>query len=85
MPGRYIVIGALWLAAAAAIGQDAGEVRKSVAAVRVATPPVLDGKLDDAAWREAASRDDFHVVVSSEFGVPGERSRVYVAFDDDNL
>jgi hypothetical protein len=85
MPGRYIVIGALWLAAAAAMGQDGAEVRKSVAAVRVATPPVLDGKLDDPAWREAASRDDFHVVVSSEFGVPGERSRVYVAFDDDNL
>ena len=85
MPARFIVIAALCLAAGAASGQDAASSRKSVAAVRVATPPVLDGVLDDAAWQQAGSVDDLHVVVSDEFGVPGERSRVYVAFDDDNL
>ena len=33
----------------------------------------------------AAVVEDLHVVVSDEFGTPGERSRIYVAFDDDNL
>ena len=85
MPARFIVSAALCLVSAAAGGEDAAPGRKSVAAVRVTTPPVLDGVLNDAAWQQAASVDDFHVVVSNEFGVPGERSRVYVAFDDDNL
>jgi hypothetical protein len=51
----------------------------------VETPPILDGVLDDPAWQEAASVEDFHIVVSDEFGKPGERSRVYLAFDADNL
>ena len=85
MPARFFVTAALCLVSVAAAGEDASPERKSVAAVRVATPPVLDGSLDDAAWQQAASVEDFHVVVSNEFGIPGERSRVYVAFDDDNL
>ncbi len=85
MPARSIVTAALCLAAAAAAAGDTGPPRKSVAAVRVAAPPVLDGVLDDAAWAEAAFVEDLHVVVSDEFGTPGERSRIHVAFDDDNL
>jgi RNA polymerase sigma factor (sigma-70 family) len=75
----------LCLAAVAAAAQDAGPLRKSVGAVRIEVPPVLDGELDDPAWQEAAVVEDLHVVVSNEFGRPGERSRIYVAFDDDNL
>jgi Domain of unknown function (DUF5916)/Carbohydrate family 9 binding domain-like len=85
MPARPFVTAVLCLAAAAAGAQDAEAPRKSVGAVRVAAPPVLDGVLDDAAWEQAARVDDLHIVVSDEFGTPGERSRVYVAFDDDNL
>jgi hypothetical protein len=85
MPARSVVFAALCLLTAAAAGQERPPARKSVAAPRVGTPPVLDGVLDDAAWRQAATIEDLHVVVSNEFGVPGERSRVYVAFDDDNL
>ncbi|MBM4219348.1 MAG: carbohydrate binding family 9 domain-containing protein, partial [Gammaproteobacteria bacterium] len=72
-------------AAAAATAAADAPGRKVVAARRAATPPVLDGRLDDAVWREAAFVEDLHIVVSNEFGTPGERSRVYVAFDDDNL
>jgi hypothetical protein len=79
------VLAALCLAAAAAAAQDAEPARKSVAAARVDAPPVLDGVLDDPAWQKAAVVEDLHVVVSEEFGTPGERSRIYVAFDDDNL
>ena len=76
---------ALCLAAAAANAQVTEPPRKSVGAVRVEVPPVLDGVLDDPAWETAAVVEDLHIVVSDEFGTPGERSRIYVAFDDDNL
>jgi len=79
------VIVVLCLATAAADAEVAESPRKSVHAVRVDAPPVLDGVLDDSAWQEAAFVEDFHIVVSNEFGTPGERSRVYVAFDADNL
>ena len=59
--------------------------RKSVAAVRTEQPPILDGRLDDSVWQGAPFVEDLHVVVSNEFGEPGERSRVYVAFDENNL
>jgi len=73
----------LCLAAVPAAGDEPS--RKSVAAYRTAEPPVLDGRLDDAVWQEASYVEDLHVVVSNEFGVPGQRSRIYVAFDDENL
>ena len=82
---RSLVTAALCLAAAAAAGEVAEPPRKSVRAVRVDAPPVLDGVLDDSAWQEAAFVEDLHIVVSNEFGTPGERSRVYVAYDADNL
>ena len=85
MTARYFVTAALCLAAAASGAQDAGLARKTVGAVRVEAPPVLDGVLDDPAWENAAIVEDLHIVVSDEFGTPGERSRLYVAFDDDNL
>jgi hypothetical protein len=85
MPARLFVTAALCLVAATAGAQDAASPRKSVGAVRVATAPVLDGVLDDPAWEKAAFVEDLHIVVSDEFGKPRERSRIHVAFDDDNL
>jgi len=82
---RSLVTAALCIAAAAAAAEVAEPPRKSVRAVRVDAPPVLDGVLDDSAWQEADFVEDFHIVVSNEFGTPGERSRVYIAFDADNL
>jgi len=42
--------------------------RKSVDAFRTESPPVLDGRLDDAVWQEAPFVEDFHIVVSDEHG-----------------
>lgn len=83
MGGRAVTMAMLCLAAVPAAAEE--PPRKSVAAHRAASPPVLDGRLDDALWGEAAFVEDMHIVVSDEYGTPGERSRVYVAFDDDNL
>ncbi len=73
----------LCLAAAPATADD--PPRKSVAAHRAQEPPVLDGRLDDLVWQQASFVEDLHIVVSDEYGAPAERSRIYVAFDDDNL
>ena len=73
----------LCLAAAPATADD--PPRKSMAAHRAQEPPVLDGRLDDPVWQQASFVEDLHIVVSDEYGAPAERSRIYVAFDDDNL
>ncbi len=83
MRGRFAAAALLCLAAASAAGDE--PARKTVAAHRAAEPPVIDGRLDDAVWQQASFVEDLHIVVSSEFTEPGQRSRVYVAFDDDNL
>ena len=75
----------VFLMATAAIAEESGPARKVVSVVRTEKAPVLDGRLDDPVWKKAAFVEDFHVVVSNEFGEPGERSRVYVAYDDENL
>ncbi len=59
--------------------------RKSITAARADSPPILDGYLDDPVWQQASFVEDLHVVVSNEFGKPSERSRIYVAFDEDAL
>lgn len=58
---------------------------KSVRIVRTATPPVIDGKLDEEAWALAARVDDFHEIQPTEYAPAGERTVVYVMYDSDAL
>lgn len=52
---------------------------------RTDRPPVLDGRLDDPVWRQAASVTDFQTFIP-EFGRPQrERTIAYMAHDRDNL
>jgi hypothetical protein len=64
---------------------DATAVTKSIAAVYTSDPPRIDGKLDDAAWRNAAIVDDLHMVVPNEYAAPSEESRIYVLYDEHTL
>ena len=83
MKGGIAAAAMLCLAAAQAAADDPS--RKSVAALRAQEPPLLDGRLDDPVWQQASFVEDLHIVVSDEYGAPAERSRIYVAFDEDNL
>ena len=85
-----------WPAGVAALGALAGvcaaqepaaraEVLKSVRMVRTDTPPVIDGRLDDAVWARAAVVDDFHQSQPIEGAEPTERTEVYLLYDDDTL
>ena len=59
--------------------------RPSVRPVRVRSAPVIDGRLDDAAWRDAARIVEF-VQRQPLDGAPAtEATEVYIAYDSSNL
>ncbi|QEH36070.1 hypothetical protein OJF2_46300 [Aquisphaera giovannonii] len=80
------------LAAAAAIltpvaeplrGDDSPDiVTRHAVCRRAATPPVLDGKLDDPCWKQAVPIEKF---ASFWDKTPREGTRVYLAWDDEAL
>jgi hypothetical protein len=64
--------------------QDPGQ--HSVRIVRTtAAPPVIDGKLDEEAWKAAALVDNLHQTSPIEYAVPEERTEVYLMYDDEAL
>ncbi|MGD2166927.1 MAG: sugar-binding protein, partial [Gammaproteobacteria bacterium] len=85
----YIRAGLLCLTAGAAAAQNAVTLtdpgQKEVRVVRTATPPVIDGNLDDAVWANAAVVDDLHQVVPFEYAEPFERTEIRILYDDDAL
>jgi len=54
----------------------------SVRAVRVSTPIVVDGRLDEAAWREAPAAGDFRQSEPNEGQPASERTEIRVLYDD---
>jgi len=70
------------------MAQDAApssEGTKTVRAVRVDTPPVIDGVLDEAVWQQAEVITDFHQVRPGNGTPPSEPTEVYLLYDDDAL
>lgn len=61
------------------------DAQKSVRAIRVDTPPVIDGKLDEAVWQLAQPITDFHQIRPGDQTAPSEVTEVYVLYDDDAL
>ncbi len=60
-------------------------VAKSVAATRAAQPPVIDGRDDDAVWRQAPPITEFQEWRPSEGGAPKLPTEAKVAYDAGNL
>jgi hypothetical protein len=73
------------LASAQSVQVGQGRDQKSVRMVRTDTPPVIDGKLDEAIWEKATFIDDFHQIIPVEYGEPTERTEIYMLYDDDAL
>jgi hypothetical protein len=65
--------------------QDETAADKVIRAVRVDTPPTIDGVLDDAVWAQAEPISDFVQVRPSDGGPPSETTEVYLLYDDDFL
>jgi len=56
--------------------------RSSAQAVRVETPPVIDGRLDDPAWEQAEPLGDFIQRMPNEGGPASEPTEVRILYDD---
>jgi hypothetical protein len=58
-------------------------VRPHIRAVRTSERPVIDGKLDDPAWRSAPPSATFTQHFPNEGDQPSERTELRVLYDDD--
>ncbi len=74
--------GPLLIAALLALAPTQGAGPPHLTAVRTSTPPLIDGRLDDAVWQTAAVADQFTQVYPLDGGAPSERTRVRVLYDD---
>ncbi len=68
-----------------AAGFAVGGGRRSVQAQRTTEPPAIDGRLDDAVWRDAVLITDFTQTNPVEGAPATERTEVRIAYDADHL
>jgi len=81
---QVLVLTALAVLGTAAPGPLSYPHPRGYVAIRAAAPPVIDGRLEDAAWRDAAWTDDF-VDMADPTRSPAPRTRVKMVWDDENL
>ncbi|HVZ87786.1 MAG TPA: DUF5916 domain-containing protein [Polyangia bacterium] len=65
-----------------ALSPTAGAGQPHLTAVHTSTPPLIDGRLDDVAWREAPGAGDFTQWYPFDGGTPSEKTVVRVLYDD---
>jgi hypothetical protein len=63
----------------------AGGEMKSLRAVRTDQPITIDGRLDEAAWANAAVAEDNHQIIPIEYSEPSQQTRFLILYDDDAL
>ena len=91
MRSKFVVLLALFLAqpaifpAPAASAQASDAPPRSYNVYRTPTPPRIDGKLDDPAWKSAPWTTDFVDIEGSAKPHPPLRTRIKLLWDDDNL
>jgi hypothetical protein len=64
---------------------NSGAAEKSVQAVRVDTPPVIDGILDDAVWERATPITDFHQIRPGDQTPTSEATEVRIIYTADAI
>src|SRR5881397_2687294 len=65
-----------------ALRHAGGRAAPFMTAVRIERPPVLDGRLDDPAWRQARSVGGFTETDPQEGTSPAESTTVMIVYDD---
>ena len=68
----------------AVVARDAAG-RVTLRAVRVDTPPQIDGRLDEPVYAAVAAMTDFVQTEPSEGAPASEKTEVWLLFDDDHL
>jgi hypothetical protein len=85
---RFTVTTVALAASCALLAQEPlndGGREKSVRIVRTATPPVIDGRLDEEAWQLAAQIDDLHEIQPTEYAPASERTLIYLMYDSNAI
>ena len=72
-------------AASAGVSETSLHPTHSVGCVRTDTPPVIDGKLDDACWERAGVAGRFLNTANIAEPRPGQQTKVYLLHDERNL
>ena len=76
----------LTIVASFALGTGAAaQEPKSSTAQHTDVAPVIDGRIDDAVWQNAAVIEDLHQVTPVEYGEPTERTVIYLLYDSENI
>lgn len=81
----YSVAAAFACTAASATEESSVREYKHIQAIRVDGPPVIDGVLDDAVWKQAVVIKDVHQARPHEYTEPNERTEFYVIYDKDAI
>jgi hypothetical protein len=78
-------LGLVGLLSAAVFAADEAVLTKSTSITRIDTPPVIDGVLDDDAWRQAVVVSDLHQIKPVEYAEPTERTEFLLLYDDNAI
>jgi len=70
---------------ASAQSSSDADANKEVRVIRVEAIPVIDGKLDEAVWKNAEVLTDFHQTRPGDGTEPSDPTEVYLLYDDDAL
>jgi len=70
---------------ASAQSSSGANADKEVRVIRVETIPVIDGKIDEAVWKNAEVLTDFHQTRPIDGAEPSEPTEVFLLYDDDAL
>ncbi len=85
MPAIVLFAIALQSTASGAGGAGPSSAAKQASAVRATSPVVIDGRDDDAVWRQAPAITQFREFRPKEDGDPRYATEAKVAYDDRNL
>ena len=84
LPALAVTLGLGGAPAVDAIAQESNELRTHDAP-RTASPPAIDGSLDDPAWRAAPWTEPFVDIRGNGWPEPTWTTRAKIAWDDDHL
>jgi len=62
-----------------------GYAQKSIQAVRVDTPPVIDGFVDEEVWQQAFMVDEFYQREPNEGAPVSEKTQILTCYDDNHI
>jgi hypothetical protein len=82
---RWLILPLTLFVSAFASAQMVDAQGKTIEVFQVDEAPVIDGFLNDEAWKSATAIEDFHQVNPEEYGPPSEKSSIYVVYTKDAL